>query len=116
MGRDERDAFEAGLDEVVARFDLHRDASRAVPYLLLVQSDFLNSLPTRLVIPLVPEPELDIFVRRLHLRVEIEGEPYVLATALMGAVPKGQLGPRVGSLADRHFDIVNAIDFLLQGF
>lgn len=100
----------------MARFDVHRDRQRPDLLLLAVQSDLLEGLRTRLVVPMFREAEFEGFLRNLHLRAVLTGESYVVATHLMAAIDRRQLGDRVGSLADRRFEIVAAIDFLLQGF
>lgn len=100
----------------MARFDVHRGRRAAVPYLLDVQADLLDVLPTRLVIPLLPVGEVGARVDRLHIPVEVEGRALVLATNLLSSVRRDQLGPKVGSLADRRDEIVAAVDFLQQGF
>ncbi len=39
-----------------------------------------------------------------------------MMTEFMAAVPKSSLLPAVGSIAEHRDEIVNAIDFLMQGF
>lgn len=100
----------------MARFDVFENRGRSLaPYLLDVQSDYLGTLETRLVIPLTAKILGDI-VPRLHLVVRIDDKTYYTATNHMAAVPKIQLGKKVASLADQDFEITASIDFLLQGF
>ena len=87
-----------------------------VPYLVDNQADFLGSLPTRLVIPLLPAAAIPSPIERLHLRVTVDGCELILAVNPMASVRRDQLGPRVGSVADRRSEIVAAVDFLQQGF
>jgi toxin CcdB len=70
----------------------------------------------RIVIPLLPAEMLGMRIERLHLSVEVDGRPLVLATNLMTSVRRDQLGPKVGSLAERRTEIMAAVDFLQQGF
>ena len=100
----------------MARFDVYRSRRAGVPYLLDNQAHFLAELPTRLVIPLLPAAAMPSPIERLHLRVAVDGRELVLATNLMASIRRDQLGPKVGSLADRRSDIVAAVDFLQQGF
>jgi len=100
----------------MARFDVHRGWRASVPYLLDIQADLLDVLPTRLVIPLLPAGTVGMRIDRLHLPVEIDGRPLVVATNLMTSVRRDQLGPKIGSLAERWSEIVAAVDFLQQGF
>lgn len=100
----------------MARFDVHRCRRVGVPYLVDNQADFLSNLPTRLVIPLLPADSIPSPIERLHLRVTVDGCELILAINLMASVRLDQLGPKVGSVADRRDEIVTAVDFLQQGF
>lgn len=101
----------------MARFDIHRyDRARDVPYLLNIQSHHFDHLPTRIVVPLVPASLFKRPLTRLHPVFEVDGAPHVLATTDLGGIDVRLLGKTVGSLADRHHEIVGAVDLLLQGF
>lgn len=101
----------------MARFDVYRGVGRgASPFVLDVQATILSDLPTRLVIPLVPLADKRHRVSRLHLVVTLEGATYVLVPEMMAAIERRRLGRVVISLAERHDEVVGAIDFLLQGF
>lgn len=84
--------------------------------MLDAQATALSHLPTRLVIPLIPLADQRYRVSRLHVIVTLEGGTYVLVPEMMAAIERRRLGRVVTSLADRHDEIVGAIDFLLQGF
>ncbi len=101
----------------MARFDVHRNArtSRA-PLLLDIQGDHLERMRTRLVVPLVPIGKYGTPLRILNPIFSISGERYVMATPEMAGVHVNDLGESVASLRDHHFEIVRAIDFLLQGY
>jgi toxin CcdB len=95
------------------QFDVHR--SRDGGELLLdCQSDLLGHFETRFVVPLVPAQTAQK-LSRLHPVFEIEGQNHIMATQLASAVDTRELGIRVASLADRRYDILNAIDMLLTG-
>lgn len=105
----------------MARFDVYANPSNfasTTPYLLDVQSDLLDALDTRIVIPLrslkhFPEVRLS---GRLTPLLTILGEDFFLETPKMGAVPKRVLKSPLISLANRQADIVNALDFLFSGY
>ena len=84
--------------------------------MLDVQSNFLDHLDTRVVVPLYPVDNVPAAVKRLHPVFMIDGRRYVLATPLLAAVPSSILGDRKGSLDHHHDDIVAALDMLFQGF
>ncbi|MDN7178747.1 CcdB family protein [Caballeronia sp. SEWSISQ10-4 2] len=100
----------------MARFDLYGNPDdqtrRLAPYLLDVQSTHVGILPTRIVIPLRPTPDLGFSGKPSDLLpvFEINGEKHFLDTPAMSAVPLNALGRRIGSLADHRDAILAALD------
>lgn len=105
----------------MARFDVYANPgshAATTPYLLDVQSDLLNSLDTKLVIPLrslkhFPKVKLPTQLTPIFT---IEGEAYLLETPKMGAVPQRVLKSPVTSLAQAQDQITAAMDFLFHGY
>ena len=105
----------------MARFDVYANPGRhadTTPYLLDVQSDLLDGLDSRVVIPLrslkhFPKVKLS---NRLTPVLRIEGEDFLLETPKMGAVPQRALKSPVASLAEEQSQIIAAVDFLFQGY
>ena len=105
----------------MAQFSVYRNKNprtkTAFPLLLDVQSDLLEPLNTRVVIPLTKAAGL---TRKpvSHLMPEIifNGERYVLMTPQLAGIGRGELGPHAGSLAGDRPTILAALDFLLTGF
>ena len=105
----------------MARFDVYANPGNhatTTPYLLDVQSDLLDGLDSRVVIPLrrlerFPKVKLPT---RLTPVLTVAGEDLLLETPKMGAVPQRILKSPVVSLADRQQDIASALDFLFQGY
>ena len=91
-------------------------ASPGAGFLLDVQSNFLDHLDTRVVIPLYPVESVPPAAKRLHPTFTIDGAKYLLATHLLAAVPASMLGEPKGSLYEHHDEIVAALDMLFQGF
>lgn len=85
-------------------------------FLLDVQTDLLGDLNTRVVVPLMPESRAPKPATRLNPVFEIKGEPVVMVTQFLAAVPVGVLKPPVANLADEFDKITNAVDMLMQGF
>lgn len=99
----------------MARFDVLKFG----PDLLVldVQADLLSDLQSRVVIPLRQISQLaSEALPRLRPSLRIRDETYLLGTPEIVAVPVSQLGERVANLEDQREIIVDAIDFLLQGF
>lgn len=106
---------------LMARFEVYRNPGAhagSTPYLLDVQSDLLDGLDSRMVVPL---RSLDHFAQvklpaRLTPVFKILGKDYLLETPKMGAVPKRVLQTPVASLAAESLSITAALDFLFQGY
>lgn len=99
----------------MARFHLHRignDGSLALD----VQSNLLDSLTTRVVMPLVPVGDVATLVPRLNLRIAIDGETFAMLTQFITAIPVSAVGPSLADLSARADEITAATDFLFQGF
>jgi toxin CcdB len=92
------------------------DTKAEYPLLLDVQTDLLDELATRVVIPLTRAAGL---VRRpignLMPVIVIAGEEYVAVTQDLAGTHRSDLGPRVASVADQRDKIVAALDFLISG-
>ena len=105
----------------MARFDVYPNPgahASTTPYLLDVQSDLLNGLDSRMVIPL---RSLEHFAKvklptRLTPVLRLNGQDYLLETPKMGAVPLRILKSAVASLAQDQDRILGALDFLFQGY
>lgn len=105
----------------MARFDVYPNPGAhggTTPYLLDVQSDLLDGLDSRVVIPL---RSLEHFAKvklptRLTPVLHINGRDYLLETPKMGAVPNRILKDTVASLSGQQDQITGALDFLFQGY
>src|SRR4051794_5715676 len=104
----------------MAQFDVYRNpnpASRTrIPYLLDVQTELLESLATRVVVPLCKTEVLSGKpAERLNPAVEIEGRKlYLLAQELAG-VPRKALGEPVANLAAERRAVIEALDLVFTG-
>ena len=96
----------------MAQFDVHRLGSRLV---LDCQSNLLDHIESRFVVPLAPHAFAAIAARRLNPSFDIHGHEYFMVTQQAASVPRGELGPIIASLAHRSFEITDAIDVLLSG-
>jgi toxin CcdB len=99
----------------MARFDVHprRDGEGL---LLDVQSDHLYVLPTRMVVPLLPEGAALPPLRDLNPVLTVGTERLAMMTQYMAAVPTRLLGRPVDNLTDQTDDITRALGILLNGF
>ena len=104
----------------MARFDVFANPEpterRATPYFLDVQNDHINGIATRVVVPLRRESVFGPRAARLHPIVEIRGEPLVLDTAALGAVPLSELRPPVANIRQHAAEVHNALDALFGAY
>ncbi len=102
------------------QYDVYRNrnpATRAaIPFLLDIQSDLLDALATRVVVPLAHQPaDAAPAIARLMPEFEVEGRRVVLVTPQLAGVSRTVLGARVASLAEHRHTIVAALDVLVTG-
>lgn len=98
----------------MARFDIYRLEDGT--FALDCQADNLSLLNTRLAVALWPSAEAPIAASRLNPNFEVEGQEVVMVTQFAATLPANQLRDRVTSLADEHYTIVAALDFLISGY
>ena len=104
----------------MAQFDVYRNPNPAtrsrVPYLLDVQSDLLDPLATRIVVPLCkPEVLSGKPAERLNPAFEVEGRKLLMLTPELAGVSRKALGERVANLAADRAAIIAALDLVLTG-
>jgi len=88
---------------------------RAAPFVVDVQSDLLDDLDTRVVVPLILEKEVEKRVSRLNPAFRVEGVPVVLSPAELAGVSKRTLGAKVTTLVRHRSEIMDALDLLFTG-
>ncbi|MBA3507601.1 MAG: CcdB family protein [Betaproteobacteria bacterium] len=102
------------------QFDVYRNVNPAtrkrVPYLLDVQSDLLETLLTRIVVPLYrPDVTRGKAISRLNPVFAIDGKELVMLTPELAGVPRKSLGEKMGNLAPQRTEIVAALDLVCTG-
>ncbi len=91
--------------------------SNFFPLLVDVQSELLEDLHTRVVIPLARSHGFTDFPLRFVMpTIGLDGQRYVLMTPQLAGVPCADLGPHTRSVADQSHAIFTALDILLRGF
>jgi toxin CcdB len=101
----------------VARFDVYQQSER-VPFLLDIQANLFADLNTRTVIPLMPQAGGGKSEALLRLKpiLTVKGQTYVMVTTDITTVRVAILGKFIENLEDQRQTIIDAVDFLLQGF
>lgn len=91
------------------------DTNQAYPYFVDVQTELLEALSSRVVIPLTAALPNKGLPNNICPKVEISGDPYYLLTHQMTTVSSSFLKKHESSLLLNRTDIINAIDFLISG-
>jgi toxin CcdB len=97
----------------MARFQVYQLGSGLA---LDVQTNLLDALHTRVVVPLFPEVDVNRLVHRLNPSFQIGDTTVVMMTEFLAAVPVMDLGIKVADLTHHADTITAATDFLFQGF
>ena len=104
----------------MARFDVYQnpiaEQRKTVPYWLDIQSDFLESLQTRVVLPLRLRSDESLATQRLNPCFEIEDRMVFAETQNLAAVPRRLLKKRIASLHAEQPQLEDALDFLFRGY
>ncbi len=87
----------------------------AVPYLLVMQSHFLDEMTTTLIAPLVREPRSGEF-SRVSVAIEFDGEALHASLAEMAPILRASLRQAIGNASAYEFAIRRALDRLFTGF
>ncbi len=98
----------------MAQLDVFRTS--AGDYLLNCQSDLLNHLDTRFVIPLLSPSDGPKIAQYFNPTFQINGELMALYTQFALTVPAIELRDWVTSLTDQHLVVMRAIDMLVSGY
>jgi len=98
----------------MAQFDVHR-LNSGEALVLDCQSDLLDQLNTRFVVPLIPRGQAPAAAHRLNPVFTIAGQEVLMATQFAAAVLSQELSEPVISLRERSFEIVGAQDVLISG-
>jgi len=94
----------------------NKNSKKAYPYFVDVQSDLLEELNSRIVIPLSSQKILNnINAKKLCPIIRIDDDSFVLLTHQMTSVPRTTLKKKVSTLEQYRYDILRAIDLLLTG-
>ena len=104
----------------MSQFSVYRNKnpqSKALyPYLVDVQSDLLEDLQTRVVIPLTRTSTLTKKpLKTLTPVIAIDGEPYIAMTPQLAGIAMSDLGPRVTLVAEYRDALIGALDLLITG-
>ena len=104
----------------MSQFSLYKNENKSskkvYPYFVNVQSDLLDDLNSRIVIPLSSSKETNNKTAKGLCPVfQIDGKDYVLLTHQMTSVPTSLLKGEALNIDNYRYEILGAIDLLLTG-
>jgi len=99
----------------VAKYDIYAGVG-GTGYVIDVQSELLDGLNSRVVVPLMVIDAAPMPAKRLNPVFEIDGVEHVMVTQFLASIPLSVLKATNFNLSDRHDDITNALDMVFQGF
>ena len=103
----------------MAQFDVYlnpnKDTRDFIPFLLDIQAELLDTLTTRVIVPLVVAEEMSLAAKHLNPQFKIKGVSVVMSTAELAGVPSRALGDKVTSLKNKRDEIIAALDLLFTG-
>ncbi len=103
----------------MSQFDLRWNIGEGAdryPFLLELQSDFLDELTSRLVAAVTPASLHGKALTKLEIASTIEDELHFVLFTDIASVSRSSLGEKVGSLVDQRDEFTAAFDFLIQGY
>ena len=88
-----------------------------VPYLLIIQGDYIPVKSTRVVVPLMKiEAVSQIVTGGLMPQFVVEGQTVVMATPELAGISVHEIGPAIASATDRHHEVRRSVDILTGDF
>jgi len=104
----------------MSQFDLYantdKSTSKTYPFFIDVQNGLLDTLNSRLVIPLTPVAKTDKpYPENLCPIIQINGKDFALLTHQMASISVSFLKKKEHSFSDFRTEIISAIDFLITG-
>jgi toxin CcdB len=101
------------------QFDVHPNPDprkrKAYPFVAILQSNYADTGPERIVAFLAPRPILDADRARLSPTIVLAGQEFALLLPSITNVPTRTLRASVGSIAAHRDRIVDALDWLFLG-
>lgn len=102
------------------QFDVYinsnQDTCGEIPFLLDVQAGILDTLSTRVVVPLILFSVIKKPIKYLNPVFQVKNRKIVMFTQELAGIPMSLLTEKVANIASNRQEIVAAMDFLLTGF
>lgn len=103
----------------MAQFDVYTNpsesADKGIPYVVVMQSDLLDALATRLVVPLATMAFADKVPEKLCPLVTVNGQKLRALAQYAAPLPARSLRQVVGNLSPQSHLLIAAMDVVLSG-
>jgi toxin CcdB len=105
---------------LMPQFDVYQNRNEATrgrfPLLLDVQSDLLQPLNTRVVVPLSPVVAAKTrSMQVLTPNISVAGKEYLMVTPQLAGISRHELGTIVDTVSSERTKIIAALDLLITG-
>ncbi len=87
-----------------------------IPYLLVVQGDYIAVESTRVVVPLMKKEAVSRLINGLMPQFIVEGQSVVMVTPELAGISIRNIGPIVANATDHHHEVRRAVDILTGDF
>jgi toxin CcdB len=101
------------VSPVARQFDVYRTSAGTL--VVVIQSDLLDEMRTRVVAPLLPAGAAGRPMRGLNPEISFGEEAVVLMPQLLATLTIAELGVPAGSIAHMRDTVIRAVDTLLAG-
>ena len=92
----------------------NKQSRKTVTYLIVLQSDMIETRSTCVVAPLV-RPDMFQGAEKLNPVIHVEDQPFLISTAELAGIPRKAIGAVVCNVEEQRDSIVNALDLLFLG-
>ncbi|MCD8515001.1 MAG: CcdB family protein [Burkholderiaceae bacterium] len=103
----------------MAQYDVYpnpsESAAQGIPYVVVIQSDLLDALPTRLVVPLAQSPNTIRVPTALCPPVTVKGQTLFALAHYAAPLPARLLKKPIAHLTEEATALVAALDAVLSG-
>jgi len=95
----------------------NEETKKVYPFLLDIQNPILDSIETRLVIPLILLSKYNKApIKDIMPEIVINKKIYLIMTPLIAGVHKNNLGQLVIEMQNQRQSVISALDFMITGF
>lgn len=104
----------------MAQFDVYENADQtgglcSEPYVVDIQSNLLEGLATRMVIPLITKETIEQPVDILNPVIRIANQNFYLSSPQLRSVHKDRLGKKIMTIMNQRDAVRASVAFLLSG-